>query len=84
MLVGKSYQTFKLLSHVPSIRIRSGSNPDQIWISCVHTDSLIRINMPVKTTFRDGFDWHSIHIKDGSMVVRPGDNEGDALIDFWL
>jgi len=40
--------------------------------------------MPVKTTFRDGFDWHSIHIKDGSMVVRPGANEGDALIDFWL
>ena len=35
---------FKPLLHEALIRIRSGSNPDRIWISCVHTDRLIRIN----------------------------------------
>ena len=55
----------KPLSHGPLIRIRSGSNPDRIRISCVHTDRLIRINMWVETTFRGGFDPHLIRIKDG-------------------
>ena len=41
----------KTLSHGPLVRI-----------SCVHKDSLIRINMQVKTTFGGGFDPHLIQI----------------------
>ena len=53
----------KPLSHGLIIRIRSGLNPDRIWISCVHTDRLIWINVRVETTFRGGFDPHLIWIK---------------------
>ena len=33
----------KPLSHGPLMRITSRLNPDRIWISCIHTDSLIPI-----------------------------------------
>ena len=55
----------KPLSHGPLIRIKSGSNPDRIRISCVHTSVLIRIKMWIETYSGGGFDPHSMRIKDG-------------------